>query len=181
MEKVRNSIKSLSEFAIIVIIAVIVFKFAIIPVRIDGSSMENTLEDDNIALINAIGVDKDMIQRFDIVVVYSDDLDEKIIKRIIGLPGETIEYRNDILYVNGEEIEESFLSKGFVEQSKKQNGVTVFTEDFTYTIPEDGYFVMGDNRLHSTDSRELGSFTIEDIQGVNGIVIYPFDAIQWLY
>ena len=55
-----------------------------------------------------------------------------------------------------------------------------FTEDFKVTLGNDEYFVMGDNRLRSTDSRDLGPFTIDDFIGMQGLVIFPFDSIQWI-
>lgn len=180
MENKKKYIFSLIEMIVVIAITVCIFKFVVIPVRIDGSSMENTLHDQDIALINAIGVKADNIERFDIVVVYSDVLDEKIIKRIIGLPGDTIEFKHDVLYINGVETEQDFLDPKFVEESKEAYNAQNFTDDFKTTVGEGEYFVMGDNRLRSTDSREIGTFTIDDIIGSKGIVIFPFSDIQWL-
>lgn len=142
--------------------------------------MENTLHDEDIALINAIGVKEENIQRFDVVVIYSDVLDEKIIKRVIGLPGETIEFKNDVLYVNGKEIKQDFLDEQFVKESKLNYNANYFTEDFKVKVGQGEFFVMGDNRLRSTDSRVLGTFKIDDIIGSKGAVIFPFSDIQWL-
>ena len=120
------------------------------------------------------------IKRFDIAIIYSEELDEKIIKRVIGLPGETIRYQNDVLYVNNELVEQDFLDPEFVENSKKIYNTELFTDDFEVTLKNDEYFMMGDNRLRSTDSRELGPFVIEDIIGINGVVLFPFSNIQWM-
>lgn len=168
------------EMALVIIITVCIFKFVVIPVRIDGSSMENTLHDQDIALINAIGVKEENIDRFDVVVIYSDVLDEKIIKRVIGLPGDTIEFKNDVLYINGVETTQDFLDSEFVEESKITYNAQNFTDDFKVTVEEGKFFVMGDNRLRSTDSRDLGTFAIDDIIGSKGAVIFPFSDIQWL-
>ncbi|MCD7949047.1 MAG: signal peptidase I [Erysipelotrichaceae bacterium] len=178
--KNKQVLFSIVEFVIVVAITIGIFKFVAIPIRIDGSSMENTLHDNDIALINAIGVNENNIERFDIVVAYSNQLDEKIIKRVIGLPGETIKFENDVLYVNGEIVVQDFLDSDFVEESKITYNVDQFTEDFEVTLGEGEYFLMGDNRLRSTDSRVLGAFTIDDIIGFKGLVIYPFDSIQWI-
>lgn len=182
-EKMKNKKKilySIIEMIVVVAITVGVFKFVVIPVRIDGVSMENTLHDNSIALINAIGVKEENIQRFDIVVLYSEALQEKIIKRVIGLPGETIEFKDDILYVNDQVVEQSFLNPDFVNESKTTYNTDKFTEDFKAVVGEGEYFVMGDNRLRSQDSRGLGSFTIDDIIGMRGVVIFPFSSIQWI-
>ena len=125
--------------------------------------MENTLHDHSIAMINATSIQEDNIQRFDIVVLNSQQLNEKIIKRVIGLPNETVKFMNDELYINGNHIEQDFLD-----------------DDFEVTLADGEYFVMGDNRLRSTDSRELGPFRLDDIVGMKGLVIYPFSDIQWI-
>lgn len=180
MKNKRKYIYSIIEMILVVVATVCIFRFVVVPVRIDGSSMENTLHDQSIALINAFGIKAENIERFDVVVLYSDVLDEKIIKRVIGLPGDHIEFKDDVLYINGEIVEQDFLDRDFVEKSKVMYNVTQFTEDFSTDVGENQYFVMGDNRLRSTDSRELGTFTIDDIIGVNGVVIFPFQEIEWI-
>ena len=180
MENKKKYLISAIEMILVFVVTICVFKFIVIPVRIDGSSMENTLHDKDIALINAIGVKEENIQRFDVVVIYSDVLNEKIIKRVIGLPGDTIEFKKDVLYVNGKETKQDFLDEKFVEDSKLTYNAPYFTEDFKVKGGKGEFFVMGDNRLRSTDSRVLGAFTINDIIGSKGAVIFPFSDIQWL-
>lgn len=180
MKKWKKTIIAIIEMVVVAIITICVFRFVVIPVRIDGSSMASTLHDEDVALINAIGVNEKNMKRFDVVVAYSEELDEKIIKRVIGLPDETIEFRNDVLYIDGREVKQDFLDPYFVEQSCITYNTENFTEDFQTTLDEDEYFLMGDNRLASTDSRVLGSFSIDDILGSQGVVIYPFSHIQWL-
>lgn len=179
-EKNKKWLYSLLEMLAVIVITIGIFKFVVIPVRIDGISMENTLHDKSIAMINAIGVKEENIHRFDIVVIYSETLKEKIIKRVIGMPGDTIEFKDDILYVNNQETPQDFLDKDFVEESKITYNAKNFTDDFKVTVSEGEYFVMGDNRLRSTDSRDLGAFTIDDIIGMKGLVIFPFDDVQWI-
>lgn len=170
----------ITEMLAVIVITIGIFKFVVIPVRIDAISMENTLHDKSIAMINAIGVKEENIHRFDIVVIYSETLKEKIIKRVIGMPGDTIEFKDDILYVNNQETPQDFLDKDFVEESKITYNAKNFTDDFKVTVNEGEYFVMGDNRLRSTDSRDLGAFTIDDIIGMKGLVIFPFNDVQWI-
>ena len=112
--------------------------------------------------------------------MYSSELNEKIIKRVIGLPGEHIIYKDDKLYVNGQFVEQNFFDKKFIEESKKQNNVSLFTNDFEVTVGNDEIFVLGDNRLRSTDSRVLGCFSFDDVLGKQGMILYPFSDIQWI-
>ena len=100
-------------------------------------------------------------KRFDIVVVKNNDSHDKIIKRVIGLPNETIEYRDNNLYINGELVETNIKFKD--------------TDDFIATTQDNEYFVMGDNRPVSKDSRMLGNFTKNDIVGRVRIRLFPFD------
>lgn len=180
MEKKKKMIYSILELVAVIVITTCIFKFVVVPVKIDGISMENTLHDQSIALINAIGVKEDNIHRFDIIVLYSQSLDEKIIKRVIGMPGDHIEFKDDILYINHQQVQQDFLDNDFVEMSKIKYNVDKFTDDFSVDVKDDEYFVMGDNRLRSTDSRELGGFGIDDVIGLKGMVIFPFNAIQMI-
>ena len=180
MKLKKRYLYSIIEMIVVIVVTICVFKFVVIPVRIDGTSMENTLHDQSIALINGIVIKAENIKRFDIIVLYSEALDEKIIKRVIGLPGDTIEFKDDVLYVNNQVTPQDFLDMNFVNESKITYNVERFTDDFKVVVGEGEYFVMGDNRLRSTDSRELGTFTIDDIIGMKGLVIFPFDSVQWL-
>lgn len=180
MKKSREILKSLVEMALVVVITYGVFTYIIKPIRIEGSSMMSTLANQDMALVDAIGLRQNGVERFDVVIVESNRLNETIIKRVIGLPNETIEYRNDCLYVNGIYVEESFLDKEFMKESKQMYNTTYFTNDFKITLGEGEYFVLGDNRLNSKDSRMLGTFKIKEFIGKNGFVIYPFDHFGWI-
>ena len=115
------------------------------PIQIVGNSMFPTLKDGEIGICTRIS----KISRFDIVVVNQDD--RKIIKRVIGLPNETIEYKDNQLYING----------NLVKDTKKVG----FTKDFKVTLGNDEYFCMGDNREHSLDSRKYGAYSRKQIMG----------------
>ena len=100
------------------------------------------------------------VERFDIVVLNNEEDNDRIIKRIIGLPNETIEYNNNQLYINGKLVEQNYEVEA--------------TEDFTVVTKENEYFVLGDNRDVSKDSRMLGNFNKEDIVGRVNFRILPF-------
>ena len=159
-------IKELIPYLVIILVVVLFRTFIATPVRVDGSSMVPTLKNGDILILNKLTKN---YKRFDIVVVKSNNT--KLVKRIIGLPGENIEYKNNILYINGEEIADV---------------TPEVTDDFTLKslyginkIPEGYYFVMGDNRDGSSDSRDyrIGLIKRENIMGKTIFRIFPFNKI----
>lgn len=160
-------IKELIPYVVIIIIVVLFRTFIATPVRVDGSSMDPTLKNGDILVLNKLSKN---YKRFDIVVIKSNNT--KLVKRIIGLPGESIEYKNNLLYINGEVIDDVSLEK---------------TEDFNLEslygikkIPNGYYFVMGDNRDGSSDSRDyrVGLIKKENILGKTIFRIFPFNKIR---
>ena len=124
-------------------------------------------------------------ERGDEVVFHANETDDYI-KRIIGVPGDTIEYRNDVLYVNGQKVEEPYLAQKIKEA--KASGTAPFTPDFNIeflsstkskTVPEGTYFVLGDNRQHSTDSRVFGFVKKEAMIGKVSLRYYPFSSFKF--
>lgn len=162
----KKFINDLIPYIIIVIVVVLFRTFIMTPAVVDGLSMYDTLNDHDIVLINKIVMKTNNINRFDIVVLKNNTDGDKIIKRIIGLPGEKIEYKDNKLYINGEEIEDNF----------KTNETT----DFTAETKENEYFVLGDNRELSKDSRYLGNFKKENIIGKVDFRFYPFDKLGFV-
>ena len=151
-----------------------IYHFCVIPVKIQGISMENTLHDQDIALIHSYDLKREDLRRFDVVVIDSEAMNEKIIKRVIGLPHETVQLKDDILYINGESVEQPFLNKKFVLQKLDEHKTKHYTSDFQITLEDDEYFVLGDSRLDSTDSRHFGPVRFEEIKGSRGMIIFPF-------
>lgn len=155
-------VKEYGPYIAIIILVILLRLYVISPVQVDGSSMVPTLKDHQILLLKKYD---HSFKRFDIVVLKYKN--EKLVKRIIGLPGETVSYSNHKLWINGKEIEESFLPEN------------IKTDDFTlsnigYTvIPEGYYFVVGDNRGDSLDSRYLGLFSKKDIEGTVSFRLFP--------
>ena len=152
-EKVIDFIKEISVYIIIVVVIVLLKIYVISPIRVNGTSMDPTLKNGDIMILNKIGYRITKIKRFDIVVIkYKDEL---LIKRVIGLPGEKIKYENNTLYVNDKALDEEFDKTYTYNFSIKEIGST--------TVPEDSYFVLGDNREVSKDSRSIGFIDREDI------------------
>ncbi len=162
----KNDIKSividvLETIIISAIIVFIIMQFVFISVKVEGTSMEPNLNDGDFGF--SFVISKNMgINRFDIVVIDSEKSQNRLVKRVIGLPNETIEYYDNVLYVNGEAVEEEFLDEN------------TLTPDFTYTLKDDEYFVLGDNREVSKDSRYYGTFSLDDFVSSHVFVIWPF-------
>ena len=149
-------------YVIIILVVVIIRSFIVTPIRVDGSSMYPTLNDKEMLILKKY--DKNY-KRFDIIVFKSGN--DKLIKRIIGLPGEKIEYKNNKLYINGKYYKEPFLKNN-------QKTYDFELKDTKYkVIPKDSYFVLGDNRTNSTDSRVLGPINKKVIQGKTDLAILP--------
>ena len=148
--------KEIIGYVLIILIVILVRTFIVTTIRVNGNSMNDTLKNGNLMILKKY--EKNKIDRFDIVVVKARD--EKIIKRVIGLPKEDIEYKADTLYINGKEVEENF-GKGV-------------TSDFKDYCAEDEYFVMGDNRNNSVDSRMIGCVNKDQIMGTTNFVFFPF-------
>lgn len=159
MNKIKSIIKEYGPYVITIILVLLVKKFVVSPIKVNGTSMMTTLHDGDIMILNIIGYRFEKINRFDIVVV--DEGNEYLIKRVIGLPGEEIEYKDNQLYVNGKKIRENYGSQE--------------TEDFKVKVKKNSYFVLGDNRTNSLDSRYFGAFQKNRIIGKTSLIIFPFN------
>ncbi len=164
----KNIIKESIPYIIIIVVVVLIRTFIATPVIVSGDSMKPNLHDGEMLIVRKIGYKEDNIKRFDIVVVKEGK--EEIIKRIIGLPGEHITYKNNKLYVNDELIEQDYK---FYD-----------TNDFNLeeictcsSIPNDKYLVLGDNRPISKDSRTIGLIDEKDIMGEAIFRIWPISKI----
>ena len=109
MDKIKSIIKEYGLYVITIILVLLVKKFIVSPIKVNGTSMMTTLHDGDIMILNIIGYRFDEINRFDIVVV--DEGNEYLIKRVIGLPGEEIEYKDNQLYINGKKVKENYGSQ----------------------------------------------------------------------
>lgn len=168
----KNIIKELLPYVLILGGVILIRSFIITPVIVSGSSMKPNLHNGEVLLERKIGYDESSIKRFDIVVVKNDN--EEIIKRIIGMPGEHISYKNNKLYVNDEIVKETFNFRN--------------TEDFNLeeicscsSIPEGKYLVLGDNRPISKDSRTIGLVDEKDILGKAVYRIWPISKFGNIY
>lgn len=152
-------------------------KFVFRPVTVEGNSMYPTLIDQERGFSNVFSTYVSDIKRFEVVVAYYEPNDDRWVKRVVGLPGEKVEYKNNKLYINDEFVEEDFFDEAYVNE-KTNNGQIIFSRDYgPYQLGEDEYFLVGDNRIVSYDSREVGPFKKDDIVSKYVLVLYPFDKI----
>ena len=159
----KKFLYEIKDYVIIVVVVILIRTFIITPALVDGASMDNTLKDGQLVIINKFSMIVSKPKRFDIVVVKNNDSHDKIIKRVIGLPNEKIVYRDNNLYINGELYKEDYVLGN--------------TTDYEVETGEDEYFVLGDNREVSKDSRILGNFKKKDIIGKVRIRLFPFNKI----
>ena len=169
----KKYIKEIIPYIIIIIVVVLVRTYIVTPVIVVGDSMVPTLKDNQILLLNKLEYKIKEINRYDVVVIKIGD--SEIIKRVIGLPGEIIEYRNNTLYINGHEAENdyNFATEDFTMQDICSKEICI-----SGVIPEGKYLVLGDNRVVSSDSRIIGLIDKKDINGSTSISIWPVKKIK---
>lgn len=160
MKKKKNWVIEIMTYIIVIVVVLLIKKYLVTPIRVNGSSMEDTLYNNDYMILNEINHKIKGIKRFDIVVIKNDG--EYLIKRVIGLPGEKIRYEDNKLYVNDKYVEENFKHKQTMDIDEIE-------------IPKGEYYVLGDNRVNSTDSRIIGTIPLKEIKGTTSFTVYPFD------
>ena len=176
--KEKKSIPFIIQLILVVVVVLLLRTFVIGSIYVKGSSMEPNFVHGDVVLINKLAANIGSPDRGDVVIcrLHEDDGEENIIKRVIGLPGDELafvpeEQNGDVfytLYLNGEKTEEPYIN----EPMMGAGDVTG-----TVIVPEDSYFVMGDNRNASTDSRRdsVGPIEKKDLLGKVAVRVYPFD------
>lgn len=164
-------VKEILEWALTIIIpvvaALLIHQYLFTFARVDGTSMLDTLHENNIMGVSRLHYRLNEPQRGEIITCnYPEDGNKLFVKRIIGLPGETIEIREGTVYIDGEPIAETYLTR-VDDQSMDP-----------ITLAKDEIFVMGDNRPVSRDSRAVGPLTLDEIYGRVLFVAFPFNEIR---
>lgn len=175
-KKRSETFEWVKSIMVAIVVVFIIRSFFFTPIVVDGESMSPTLQEEDRMIVTKIGEPK----RFDIIVFQGPD-GSNYIKRVIGLPGDRIECKNDVLYINGKAYNEPYL-----EEYKKRLIEGTLTESFTLketavdsdTVPKDSLFVMGDNRRYSKDSRGIGVIPMEKVIGTTNVVYYPLKEIK---
>ncbi len=156
-------LKKILPYIIIIVVVVVIRTFIMTPIRVNGSSMYPHIKEKEAMILVKITKYFKEYKRFDIVVLKEDDI--YLIKRIIGLPNEKISCQNGIIYIDDKILIDNY-------------GVGKTSDFEEITLDNNEYFIMGDNRAISKDSRELGAFKEENLLGYANLVIYPFNKIR---
>ncbi|HDX9579447.1 TPA: signal peptidase I [Bacillus pseudomycoides] len=174
MKKKSRLREFIEVVAIACVLAFFMKVFVFFPTTVQGASMQPTLYDGDKVIVNKVVKQLGNYDHGDVIVVKTDNY---YVKRIIGLPGDTIEMKNDQLYINSQLQKEPYLEKN--KKHAKQIMVNL-TEDFgPVKIPKNKIFVMGDKRLVSRDSRNgLGFIDKDDVLGSLVSIYYPFNRLK---
>lgn len=156
--------KEIIPYIIILVVVIVIRTFIVTPVVVSGQSMDDTLKNGEILLLKKY--DKSY-ERFEIIVFQYGD--SKLVKRVIGLPGEHVKYEKGVLYINGVEVSDPFASIT-KDYDLKYLGFDV--------IPDGYYFVLGDNRTKSSDSRIIGLVSEDVIKGTTNFSLWPFGRVK---
>jgi signal peptidase I len=154
------------DLAVALGLALVIIIFLYQPVKVEGTSMAPLLSDQELIFINKFVYRFGPIERGDVVVFwYPLDRSKSFIKRVVGLPGETVELRAGRLYIDGKESKESYVPAEFLDGSSYG----------PVLVPPDSYFVMGDHRDSSNDSRVFGPVPARSIYGKAVFAYWPVD------
>lgn len=178
LRDIKEFLVDTSKYIILTVIVLLVFMYIFSLQQVVGVSMKPTLNDGDLLILNKLHYRFHEVKRNDVLTIRHED-SKYLIKRVIGLPGEKISYKNNILYINNKTYKENIY-----EEMK--------TDDFDFSkitslkeetknmekIPDNMYLVLGDNRSNSLDSREIGLISKEDILGKSEFVIMPFSDIK---
>ena len=188
-EKQRSQMRAVWEWVFVVVVAIgaamLIRMFLFQQYYIDGPSMQTTLMPEDRVLVNKMSYKLHDIHRGDVIVfdrVTNEVQHDDLIKRVIGLPGETLEIRSCVVYINGVELAEPYLNPEQTSQTNPSARCGSHTDMAPVVVPDEQVFVMGDNRVQSLDSRDpnLGPIDTDKVRGRAFVVIWPASAWAWL-
>lgn len=186
--KLKHILAFLGIFLVLFFSFLFLFGFFYAPSKIEGESMENTIFDGDWLIINRTKLNTDNLERGDIIIMKGEpkrftllkflnnsqvakqflptSIGEDWIKRIVAIEGDIVEIKNDSIYVNGVRLIEPYIKTRNSTYSKS-------LVDFPFIVPANEFFIMGDNRLVSHDSRNIGSIKADEIIGTSNFRILP--------
>lgn len=146
-------------------VVIFVKSYIFVEYKVEGVSMQPTYEEGRLLSINKLEMYFQSLKRFDVVLFQLTDTEEIYVKRVIGLPGDEIHYKDDQLFINGKKVNEPFLDEAKNKLNKQTGNFTLEEITDKTRIPEGYIFVIGDNRIQSRDSRHFGLVKIVDVIG----------------
>ena len=186
-EKQRSQMRAVWEWIFVVVIAIgaamLIRLLLFQQYYIDGPSMQTTLMPQDRVLVNKMSYKLHDIHRGDVIVfdrVTNEVQHDDLIKRVLGLPGETLEIRSCIVYIDGIEVDEPYLNPEQTSQIEPSARCGSHTDMAPIVVPDHMDFVMGDNRVQSFDSRDFGPIDTDKVRGRAFVVIWPASAWAWL-
>ena len=186
-QKQRSQMRAIWEWVFVVVVAIsaamLIRVFLFQQYYIDGPSMQTTLMPEDRVLVNKMSYKLHDIHRGDVIVfdrVTNEVQHDDLIKRVLGLPGETLEIRSCIVYINGVQVDEPYLNPEQTSQVEPSARCGSHTDMAPIVVPEEMVFVMGDNRVQSFDSRDFGAIDTDKVRGRAFVVIWPASAWAWL-
>jgi signal peptidase I len=182
-QKQGAAVREIIQTVALTLLIFLAVHFSIQPFRVDGPSMQPGLHTDELVVVNLLSYDFGSPQRGDVIVFHPPgDPGEQFVKRIIGVPGDTVTLTPTNVAVDGMVLHEPYISP--IPSGAEQN--TVGCLDFgargsvQVVLQRDQYYVMGDNRLNSQDSRCFGVVSRQSIVGKAEVVLFPVNSIHWL-
>ena len=167
---IREFIIDFVKLIVVIIVILFLMIYVVSVTQVVGSSMSSTLESGDVLILNKFKYRFMDVERGDIISLeYADT--KYLIKRVIGMPGDTVSIKDNTLYINGEIYIENYLDEGLVYDDFKLSSLGF------NRIPEDMYLVLGDNREDSLDSREIGLISKDEIIGKVSFRIWPLNKL----
>jgi len=178
LRKIYNFLlDTVQTLLIVFIVFLVIWQFLVRPFQVSGNSMQPTFLDKEYILTNIIALRFSQPKQGDVVVFKApNDPEKDYIKRIIGVPGDQIMILNGDVYVNGAILDQS----AYLKPTVKTYGGSFLREDIPVTVLTDSYFVMGDNRSGSSDSREWGFLPARNLIGKSSFVYWPLDKMEMI-
>lgn len=176
LRKIYNFLlDTVQTLLIVFVIFLVIWQFLFRPFQVSGNSMHPTFLDKEYILTNIIALRLGPPKQGDVVVFKApNDPEKDYIKRVIGIPGDQIMIRNGDVYVNGILLDQS----AYLKPTVKTYGGSFLREGSPVTVPADSYFVIGDNRSGSSDSREWGFLPARNLIGKSYFVYWPLDKME---
>lgn len=168
-------VDTIQTFVLALAVFLVIYFLIARPFQVSGESMFPTYKDREYIFTNIIGLKLGELKRGDVIVFKSPiDKNKDFIKRVIGLPGDTVALENGIVYVNSQALNES----EYLNNEVKTFSGSFLRDGESVSVPEGTYFVMGDNRMYSSDSREWGFLPKSNIVGKSFFVYWPINQAR---